>query len=107
LFIGLCISLDVDVVELLFHGLQLLYVALVTGFCSCLQDLEPALASVLHTTILVHNSLEKTMAFVLANKLQSHTLRGTHLLYLFEEAFTEDKVRFIFGLLLCCFAPTS
>jgi len=55
------------------------------------SDLEPALASVLHTTILVHNSLEKTMAFVLANKLQSHTLRGTHLLYLFEEAFTEDK----------------
>jgi len=54
------------------------------------SDLEASLASALHSTILVHHSLAKTMAFVLANKLQSHTLPATHLLHLFQEAFNDD-----------------
>lgn len=48
-------------------------------------DAEPALASFLYSTVLVHANLEKTLAFVLANKLASATLLGTQLMALFNQ----------------------
>ena len=57
-----------------------------------LQEAEPTLASTLHSTVLVHKSFEKTMAFMLANKLASTTLLGTHLMRLCQDAFEDDPV---------------
>ena len=48
---------------------------------------EPVLASFLHMTVIMHASLEKSMAFLLANKLASPTLLGTQLTRLFMEAY--------------------
>lgn len=52
---------------------------------------EPALASFLHTSIIMHKSMEKGMAFLLANKLSSPTLLGTQLTRLFLEAYADDE----------------
>ena len=51
---------------------------------------EPALASFLHTTVLVHASLAKSVAFLLANKLASRTLLGTQLASTVADAFAAD-----------------
>ncbi len=56
------------------------------------QDMEPAVASFLHTSILVHASLAKAMAFMLANKLTSRTLLGTQLVRLISAAYADDPV---------------
>lgn len=48
---------------------------------------EPVLASFLHMTVIMHATLEKSMAFLLANKLASSTLLGTQLTRLFMEAY--------------------
>lgn len=45
------------------------------------------LASFLHMTVIMHATLEKSMAFLLANKLASPTLLGTQLTRLFMEAY--------------------
>lgn len=50
-------------------------------------EAEPVLASFLHMTIIMHSSLEKSMAFLLANKLASPTLLGMQLTRLFLEAY--------------------
>eukprot|EP00192_Tetraselmis_astigmatica_P010973 CAMPEP_0117648478 /NCGR_PEP_ID=MMETSP0804-20121206/427_1 /TAXON_ID=1074897 /ORGANISM="Tetraselmis astigmatica, Strain CCMP880" /LENGTH=362 /DNA_ID=CAMNT_0005454085 /DNA_START=705 /DNA_END=1793 /DNA_ORIENTATION=+ len=52
---------------------------------------EQSLASALHSSVVAHNSLDKSMAFVLANKLQSPTLLGTHLMQMFQDAYEDDK----------------
>ena len=57
-----------------------------------LQRMEPSLASFLHANILMHHSLEKSMAFLLANKLASRTLLATQLIQLITEAYQADKV---------------
>ena len=57
-----------------------------------LQEQEGALASFLHSSILAHSSLKRSMAVLLANKLSSHTLPGTQLLRLITEAFDDDPV---------------
>eukprot|EP00803_Ostreobium_quekettii_P010685 evm.model.scf_2701EXC.1 EVM.evm.TU.scf_2701EXC.1 scf_2701EXC:10742-13076(-) len=54
------------------------------------REAEPTLASTLHSTVLVHQSFEKTMAFILANKLASSTLLGTHLMRLCQDAYADD-----------------
>lgn len=54
-------------------------------------EAEPTLASILHSTVLVHKTFEKTMAFVLANKLASSTLLGIHLMRLCQEAYEKDE----------------
>ncbi|GAB4818067.1 hypothetical protein N2152v2_005113 [Parachlorella kessleri] len=51
---------------------------------------EPVLASFLHMTVIMHTTLEKSMAFLLANKLASPTLLGTQLTRLFMEAYEDD-----------------
>ncbi|KAK9810508.1 hypothetical protein WJX72_011977 [[Myrmecia] bisecta] len=51
---------------------------------------EPALASFLHTTILVHPSFAKSMSCLLANKLASQTLLGTQLMRLILDAYEDD-----------------
>eukprot|EP00899_Mesostigma_viride_P008594 jgi/Mesvir1/17736/Mv05593-RA.1 len=51
---------------------------------------EPALASFLYSTILAHRSLERVLAFHLANKLSSTTLLATQLFELCSEAFFSD-----------------
>lgn len=51
---------------------------------------EPALASFLYSTILSHSSLERSVSFLLANKLSSPTLLGTQLMTLFEQAFQDE-----------------
>ena len=43
----------------------------------------------MHSNILMHHSLEKSMAFLLANKLASRTLLATQLVRL----ISEDAVR--------------
>lgn len=52
---------------------------------------EPVLASYLHMTVIMHRSMEKSMAFLLANKLQSTTLLGTQLSRLIIEAYEDDS----------------
>lgn len=53
-------------------------------------DDEPTLASFLYSTVLVHANLEKTMAFLLANKLSCATLLGTQLMALFNQAYEAE-----------------
>lgn len=48
---------------------------------------EPVLASFAHMTVIMHSSLQRSLAFILANKLQSSTLLGTQLTRLFVEAY--------------------
>ncbi|MFP4501418.1 MAG: serine O-acetyltransferase [Candidatus Hydrogenedentota bacterium] len=51
---------------------------------------EPMLASFLHSVILNHHTLEDALSFILAGKLESHTLTATTLRDLVEEAFESD-----------------
>ncbi|KAK9822174.1 hypothetical protein WJX81_005220 [Elliptochloris bilobata] len=60
---------------------------------------EPALASFLHTSVLVHPSLAKAMSFMLANKLSSRTLLGTQLMRLISDAYRADP-----GIMEACVA---
>lgn len=55
-----------------------------------LAEGEPAMASKLHMTVLMHDRLEKSMAFLLANKLSSETLLATQLTRLVREAYEDD-----------------
>jgi len=54
---------------------------------------EPSLASFMHSNVLMHHSLDKSMAFLLANKLASRTLLSTQLQRLFNDAYQADPVR--------------
>ncbi|GAQ86474.1 serine acetyltransferase [Klebsormidium nitens] len=54
------------------------------------SDAEPALASFLYSTILAHGSLERALAFHLANKLSSSTLLGTQLFTIIADSFSAD-----------------
>ena len=38
-------------------------------------------------TVIMHSSMQRSLAFILANKLQSSTLLGTQLTRLFVEAY--------------------
>lgn len=51
---------------------------------------EPVLASFLHMTVIMHASLGKGLAFLLANKLASSTLLGTQLTQLIVEAYEDE-----------------
>ena len=46
----------------------------------------------MHSNILMHHSLDRSMAFLLANKLASRTLLATQLQRLFNDAYTADPV---------------
>eukprot|EP01041_Mallomonas_annulata_P001533 gene1533-2956_t len=48
---------------------------------------EPLLASFMHAAILSHNSLERSLAFHMANQLESSTMISTQIQALFLEAF--------------------
>ncbi|GBG76766.1 hypothetical protein CBR_g22982 [Chara braunii] len=54
------------------------------------SESEPALASFLYSTILAHPSLERALAFHIANKLCSSTLLSTQLYTLIADTFMED-----------------
>lgn len=60
---------------------------------------EPLLASFLHMSVITHPTLEKSLSFLLANKLCSETLMSTHLTELFTTAYRDDP-----GLLDACVA---
>ena len=47
----------------------------------------------MHSNVLMHHSLDKSMAFLLANKLASRTLLSTQLQRLFNDAYQADPVR--------------
>lgn len=51
---------------------------------------EPMLASYLHMTVITHSTMEKGLAFLLANKLASGTLLSTQLTSLISQAYKED-----------------
>ena len=51
---------------------------------------EPVLASFFHMTVIMHSSLEKSLAFLLANKLANPTLLGVQLTRLILEAYKGD-----------------
>lgn len=51
---------------------------------------EPVLASFFHMTVIMHDSFEKSLAFLLANKLASSTLLGTQLTRIFLDAYKDD-----------------
>jgi serine O-acetyltransferase len=53
-------------------------------------DAEPTLASFLYSSILGHSSFEKSLNFILANKLASPTLYSTQLVKIIEDCFTEE-----------------
>lgn len=52
---------------------------------------EPQLASGLYSTILVHSSLEETLATVLATELDTPSFQATQWIELFREALAADK----------------
>lgn len=52
---------------------------------------EPQLASSLYATILMHDTLEDTLATVLANALDTATFQATQWVELFREAMADDK----------------
>ena len=60
---------------------------------STLQDAEPALASFLYSSILGQPNLERSVSFLLANKLASSTMLGTQLMRLIQDAYEDDAVR--------------
>jgi serine O-acetyltransferase len=63
------------------------------GYQSQESQREPLLVSFLHSTILNHNSLESSLAFLLANRLQSPAMMiSTQLQSLILEALKDDKV---------------
>lgn len=51
---------------------------------------EPLIATKLGLAVAMHPSLEKSMAFLLANKLANETLLGTQLVHLFGDAYEDD-----------------
>ena len=51
---------------------------------------DPALAAMLHNTVLMHESLEAALSARLADKLSSNDLQAMQLLPLFNEAFAAD-----------------
>ena len=53
-------------------------------------DREPVLASLLHATILKHDSLETALSFLLAQKLDSLTMQSLLMREVIEEAFAGD-----------------
>lgn len=53
-------------------------------------DAEPTLASFLYSTLLVHASFEKSLAFTLSNKLASPTLFSTQLMKIMQDAYQEE-----------------
>eukprot|EP00210_Caulerpa_lentillifera_P000710 g687.t1 len=55
-------------------------------------EAEVTLASFLHSSVLVHSSINKTMSFILANKLASPTLLGTHLMKLIQDAYDDQPL---------------
>jgi hypothetical protein len=59
---------------------------------SALQDAEPALASFLYSSILGQPNLERSVSFLLANKLASSTMLGTQLMRLIQDAYEDDEV---------------
>lgn len=52
---------------------------------------EPILASFFYSTVLAHRSLERSLAFHLANKLSCTTLLSSQLFSIVADTFTEDK----------------
>eukprot|EP00879_Flechtneria_rotunda_P003074 GHRR01003294.1.p1 GENE.GHRR01003294.1~~GHRR01003294.1.p1 ORF type:complete len:377 (+),score=96.05 GHRR01003294.1:359-1489(+) len=54
-------------------------------------DAEPTLASFLYSSILGHSSFEKSLNFILANKLASPTLYSTQLVKIIEDCYYEDR----------------
>eukprot|EP00850_Spirogloea_muscicola_P016502 SM000134S26945 [mRNA] locus=s134:277523:279611:+ [translate_table: standard] len=58
----------------------------------CQSESEPYLASFLYATILAHPTLERAIAFHLANKLADATLLSTQLFTLFADIFEEVAV---------------
>lgn len=51
---------------------------------------EPSLASFLHTSIIMHQTLDNSLAFFLGMKLSSPTLLGMQLTSMFREAYADD-----------------
>jgi len=54
---------------------------------------EPMLSSFLFSTVLAHATIEESLAFILANKLESTVLPATQLLQLFHETLMLDEIR--------------
>ncbi|CAD7697988.1 unnamed protein product [Ostreobium quekettii] len=52
---------------------------------------EPLLSSFLYASILAHDSFERALAFVLANRLANATLLPTQLFEIFSEVLTQDQ----------------
>jgi serine O-acetyltransferase len=53
-------------------------------------DAEPTLASFLYSSILGHGSFEKSLCFILANKLASPTLFSTQLVKIIDDCYQEN-----------------
>lgn len=51
---------------------------------------EPLLSSFLYASILAHETFERALAFVLANRLASATMLSTELFELFHDVLKED-----------------
>lgn len=63
---------------------------------------EPVLASFFHMTVIMHSSLEKSLAFLLANKLSNTTLLGVQVARLILDAYRDDP-----GLAEACVADLN
>ena len=51
---------------------------------------EPVLASFLHMSVIMHSTMDKSLAFIVSNKLQSPTFLGTQLMRLALEAYEDE-----------------
>eukprot|EP00271_Cylindrocystis_brebissonii_P000282 TRINITY_DN10372_c0_g1_i3.p1 TRINITY_DN10372_c0_g1~~TRINITY_DN10372_c0_g1_i3.p1 ORF type:complete len:737 (-),score=109.11 TRINITY_DN10372_c0_g1_i3:89-2299(-) len=57
-------------------------------------DREPLLSSFLYASILAHSCFERSLGFVLANRLKNPTLLATQLLDVFDSVLMQETIRF-------------
>jgi len=60
---------------------------------------EPMLASFFYSTVLAHQTIEESLAFILANKLHCNVLPATQLMQLFLEVFSSEELEVKSGFL--------
>lgn len=63
---------------------------LVTFYISQAEK-EPILSSFLYASVLSHSCLERSLSFVLANRLQNATLLATQLMDIFDDVMMNDR----------------
>lgn len=79
-FVFFCVNCITAVISFIDHWIDIFQ-----------AEKEPILSSFLYASVLSHDSLERTLGFVLANRLQNPTLLATQLMDTFCEVIMNDR----------------